>query len=62
MKPAGIVLVTPLLSVMHDQVSELVSRGISAVALTTEALHECLGLWAEVERGKYRLVYGSPEL
>lgn len=63
MRRGGIIMViSPLLSIMHDQVSWLQSIGISAVALTAEDIHEHPALWNEVGKGKHRIVYASPEV
>src|SRR5437588_2147920 len=75
----GIILViSPLLSLMHDQVTDfliimgeiysqkqvtpLVNKGISAVAITADEIRNNPEIWKEVERGVYRIVYASPEV
>ena len=54
-----IVVISPLTSLMKDQVMRLISLGITAISLaeiTTEK--QC----NEVKNGDYSVVFGSPEL
>ena len=53
-----VIVVSPLVSLMKDQVSRLTSLGISAICLSdiiTESQRKA------VENGQYSIVYGSPE-
>ena len=54
-----VVVVSPLVSLMKDQVNYLVSKGVNAAFLGEEQLDECIK--DSVEKGKYQIVYGSPE-
>ena len=51
-----ILVVSPLNSLMKDQVTRLHSLGVSAIALTSDSIEE------KVVRGYYSVVYGSLEL
>ena len=52
-----VVVVSPLISLMDDQVKFLASIGIKALNLTSASEEQK----ANAEKGKYSLVYGSPE-
>ena len=52
-----VVVVSPLISLMDDQVKFLTSVGIKALSLTSASEEDRLN----AEKGKYSLVYGSPE-
>mgnify|MGYP006271392509 CR=1 FL=1 len=59
----GIVLViSPLIALMHDQVDNLRERGIEATYLnSTLSYREIEQRWTDVECGRYRLLYMAPE-
>jgi superfamily II DNA helicase RecQ len=74
-KPHAIVLViSPLISIMEEQVppwnlrshwlqvSRMRELGIPAVAVTRTAQRDNTSIWQEIGKGKYRLVYASPEV
>ena len=50
-------VVSPLLSLMDDQVAHLTSLGVSAVNISSCMEEDCDG----VEAGEYSIVYGTPE-
>ena len=52
-----VVVVSPLISLMDDQVKFLTSVGIKALNLTSASEEDRLN----AEKGKYSLVFGSPE-
>ncbi|CAB4025999.1 ATP-dependent DNA helicase Q1, partial [Paramuricea clavata] len=52
-----VVVVSPLLSLMDDQVAHLTSLGVSAVNISSRMEEDCDG----VEAGEYSIVYGMPE-
>ena len=60
--PGMTLVISPLLALMHDQVTQLTARGIPAVSvdsrMTPEQMERTL---TELGQGKYRLVYVSPE-
>jgi len=60
--PGTSLVISPLVSLMHDQVSALEARGIAAtfLAATLDA-GELRRRMAAVARGTYRLVYAAPE-
>lgn len=53
---ASIVVISPLQSIIRDQVVEVVSMG-----MTTCDLNEKLDCLEEIHQGKYRIVYASAE-
>ena len=53
-----VIVVSPLVSLMNDQVSLLLSRGINAAWLNNDLSETDK---RRVESGKYSIVYGSPE-
>lgn len=56
------VVVSPLLSLMQDQVSAAAARGIAAASLnSTMTPAEQAGVWKTVAAGSLRLLYVSPE-
>ena len=56
------VVVSPLISLMQDQVTAALGRGIPAAALTSGiTAQERERVWAELRRGSLRLLYVSPE-
>ncbi len=55
-------VVSPLLSLMEDQVTSLQDRGISAAFInSTLTLQEVDQRWTDAEFGRYRLLYVAPE-
>ena len=60
--PGTTLVVSPLISLMHDQVLALAERGVSATYLAgTLAPDELRRRLAAAARGEYRLVYVAPE-
>ncbi|MDX1438887.1 MAG: RecQ family ATP-dependent DNA helicase [Rubricoccaceae bacterium] len=59
----GVVLVvSPLIALMHDQVSSLKRRGIPAAAITSfQSRREIDQTWTDAEYGRYKLLYVTPE-
>ena len=53
-------VISPLVSLMKDQVNFLTSKGLKAVFIGQEQHDEAVKT-AGVEQGKYKVVYGSPE-
>ena len=54
-----VVVVSPLVSLMKDQVNYLRDKGIKATFLSEEQLDEFVK--DSVEKGEYQIIYGSPE-
>jgi superfamily II DNA helicase RecQ len=46
----------------YYQVRFMNSIGVSSTALTGESLHRNKGLWKEIDAGKYRMLFASPEI
>ena len=62
LQPGLCIVVSPLLALMEDQVSDLNSRGIRAMSLSGKLRSEDLIRKLDnVEHGKYRFLYLSPE-
>ena len=56
------VVVSPLISLMQDQVAAAVARGIPAAALTSGITPEVRArAWDDLRSGRLRLLYASPE-
>lgn len=55
------IVISPILGLIGEQAAYMRSKGISAVGITAETLHENKNLWKEVERGTYQSVFLSPE-
>jgi ATP-dependent DNA helicase RecQ len=56
------VVVSPLISLMQDQVAAACARGIPAAALTSGISNDDeRGIWERIEAGALRLLYLSPE-
>lgn len=55
------IVISPILGLIEEQVASFERKGISAVGITSEALMSDHHLWEKVERGKYRAVFVSPE-
>ena len=53
-----VVVVSPLLNLIADQVSYLRSVGVKAISISDI---ECSEDYGEVERGDFQVVYGTPE-
>ena len=53
-----VIVISPLVNLMRDQVSRLTSLGISAVSLSDICSDDEM---RSVEKGSYSIVYGSPE-
>lgn len=57
-----VLVVSPLISLMQDQVASLRARGIEAAFInSTLAYHEVDQRWTDAEHGRYDLVYLAPE-
>ena len=52
-----VVVVSPLISLMEDQVKQLQNSGIRAVNISSQADID----WSRIEKGEYSIVFGSPE-
>ena len=53
----NVVVVSPIVSLMDDQVKNLTSLGVSAISISSQSELDVL----KVENGEYSLVFGSPE-
>ena len=53
-KPACVIVVCPLKSIVYDQLSEATAMGLTATSLSDASLED-------VENGKYQLIFGSAE-
>ena len=53
-KPACVIVVCPLKSIVHDQLSEATAMGLTATSLSDASLED-------LENGKYKLIFGSAE-
>ena len=53
-KPACVIVVCPLKSIVHDQLSEATAMGLTATSLSDASLDD-------VENGKYQLIFASAE-
>jgi ATP-dependent DNA helicase RecQ len=63
MRPDGtVVVVSPLIALMQDQVAQLVQMGLAAAALNSAtADSDRVRIMRDATRGMYRLIYLSPE-
>ena len=52
-----VVVVSPLISFMENQVKQLQDNGISAANISSQADID----WSRIEKGEYSIVFGSPE-
>ena len=61
--PGLTLVVSPLIALMHDQVTSLTRRGITNATFLSSALtaSEIGQRYQEIEQGKYKLVYIAPE-
>ena len=57
-KSPVVVVVSPLISLMHDQVSKLVAKGVKAICISGEKSDDT---FADVVEGRVTHVFGSPE-
>lgn len=56
-----VLVVSPLIALMKDQVQSFRKRGVSAAYVTSNGDAECEDMKAGVLEGKYQLVFISPE-
>jgi len=57
-----VLVVSPLISLMQDQVASLRARGVEAAFInSTLAYHEIDQRWTDAEHGRYDLLYVAPE-
>ena len=62
MKEGFVLVVSPLVALMHDQVDALGRRGIPAFALTSELDYRKIDqAWTDAEFKRYKLLYVTPE-
>ncbi|MCI0548276.1 MAG: ATP-dependent DNA helicase [Candidatus Rokubacteria bacterium] len=60
--PGTTLVISPLVSLMHDQVAALTARGVPATFLAaTLEPRELRGRMAQIAAGRYKLVYVAPE-
>lgn len=57
-----ILVISPTLALMDDQVRHLAEKGVSTIALTAKLTVEDADLWKRVEDGDYSIVLASPEI
>ena len=57
-----VLVISPTLSLMRDQVNSIRASGITAVDLTADRIRTVPGLWKAVDRGEYSVVLASPEV
>ena len=56
------IVISPLIALMQDQVSNLTSKGIKAVALTSSlSQNEIINTFDNLKYGNYKFLYLSPE-
>ena len=53
-KPACVIVVCPLKSILHDQLSDATKMGLTVTSLSDARLED-------LENGKYKLIFGSAE-
>ncbi len=58
-KTPVVVIVSPLVSLMHDQVSKLAAKGVNAVCISGDV--DLDDAYALVTEGRFTHVFGSPE-
>ena len=56
-----VLVVSPLVALMKDQVETFRKRGVSATYVTSDSDAECEKMKAGVSEGRYQLVFISPE-
>ena len=60
--PGVTLVISPLISLMKDQVASLEAAGVSAGFLnSSQTLEESRQVWGRVRRGECRLLYVAPE-
>lgn len=60
--PGVTVVISPLISLMKDQVDDLTSRGISAAFINSSLYYdEVLSIMAGIKAGDFKLIYVAPE-
>ena len=60
--PGVTLVISPLISLMKDQVAALDAAGVPAAFLnSSQGLEESRQVWGGVRRGRYRLLYVAPE-
>jgi superfamily II DNA helicase RecQ len=56
------IVISPLLGLIDEQVAFMNSIGVAAVALTGDNLSHEPELWKDINNGKYRVLFASPEM
>jgi superfamily II DNA helicase RecQ len=56
------IVISPLLGLIDEQVAFMNSIGVAAVALTGNNLSHEPQLWKDINNGKYRILFASPEM
>ena len=60
-KGSIVIVVSPLLALMKNQVDSFAKKGVLAAYVSSEQEKECVQMREDVILGKYQLVYISPE-
>jgi hypothetical protein len=54
-------VISPLIGLIEEQVQFMNSMGVTAAACTSEGIRQHSQLWKEIDQGKYRMLFASPE-
>ena len=56
-----LIVISPILGLIYEQVEFMESLGIKAVGVTAEKLREDKNLWKDIDKGKFRVIFLPPE-
>ena len=57
-----LIVISPILGLIGEQVAALGKMGIKAAGVTAENLHNDKNMWRDIDRGQYTAVFLSPEM
>lgn len=59
---AIVLVVSPTIALIEDQIKSIKNRGLNALALISDTTNNNLNVWKDFETGVYLVVLAAPEM